>query len=119
VTGAIVAAVLGVLNVVFLVAGIEVRGQEAQARGVLALSAVLLLAAAGMWMRRYWALLGFQVLLGITIAFAGLSLLVATNVAAVALCVAIVALGGTLFWKLVRVMGRVQAGTTRPRNEVR
>jgi hypothetical protein len=119
VAGVVVAAALGVLNVVLLLADVHVQGRSAQANGVIALSAVLLLAAAGMWMKRYWAVLGFEVLLGITIAFAALSLLVAANVAAVALCVAIVALGGWLFWKLVRVMGRLQAPTRRPRNQVR
>jgi hypothetical protein len=119
VAGTLVAATLGVLNIVLLLADVHVQGRSAQARGVIALSAVLLLAAAGMWMKRYWAVLGFEVLLGITIAFAALSLLVAANVAAVALCIAIVVLGGWLFWKLVRVMGRLQAPTRRPRNQVR
>jgi hypothetical protein len=77
------------------------------------------MAAVGMWLKRYWAVLGFQALLGITIAFAGLSLLVASNAAAIVLCLAIIGLGGWLFWKLVRVMGRLQAPRTSRRNEVR
>lgn len=104
-----VAALLGLMNLAFLAAGVEVSGEDAQPGGVVALSAVLLLAAWGMWRRRYWAVLGFEVLLGITIAFAALSLLVASNLAAVALCLAIAGLAGWLFWKLVRVMGRLQA----------
>jgi hypothetical protein len=107
----VVAALLGLSNLAFLAAGVEVSGEDAQPGGVVALSAVLLLAAWGMWRRRYWAVLGFEVLLGITIAFAAISLLVASNLAAVALCVAIVGLAGWLFWKLVRVMGRMQAPT--------
>jgi hypothetical protein len=108
-----------VLNLVFLLAGVEVDGQQASSAGVIGLSALLLIAAAGMWMKRYWAVLGFEALLGITIAFAALSLLVASNAAAVVLCVAIIGLGGWLFWKLVRVMGRLQVPTRRPGNEVR
>jgi hypothetical protein len=108
-----------VLNLVFLVVGVEVDGQQASTAGVVGLAGLLLIAAAGMWMKRYWAVLGFQALLGITIAFSALSLLVASNAAAVALCLAIIGLGGWLFWKLVRVMGRLQAPTTSPGNEVR
>jgi hypothetical protein len=72
-----------------------------------------------MWHRRYWAVLGFEALLGITVAIAALSLLVASNLAAVALCVVIIGLGGWLFWKLVRVMARLQAPERRPRDAVR
>ena len=36
-------------------------------------------AAIGMWQCRYWAVLGFEALLGIAIAFAALSLLVAAG----------------------------------------
>jgi hypothetical protein len=119
VVASVVAGVLGILNLVLLAAGVEIDGRAANAGGVVVLSALLLMAAAGMWMRRYWAVLGFEALLGMTIAFAALSLLVASNVAAVALCLAIMGLGGWLFWKLVRVMGRLQVPTTRRRNEVR
>ena len=59
------------------------------------------------------------ILLGITIAFAGLSLLVASNAAAIVLSLAIIGLGGWLCWKLVRVMGRLQAPRTSRRNEGR
>jgi hypothetical protein len=68
----------------------------------------MLLAAVGMWQRRYWAVLGFEALLAITITLAALALLVASNLAAVALCLAILGAGGWLFWKLIRVMGRIQ-----------
>ena len=62
-----------------------------------------------MWQRRYLAVVAFEALLGIGITWAGLSLLVAANAAAVALCLTLIAGGGWLFWKLVRVMGRIQA----------
>jgi hypothetical protein len=42
-------------------------------------------------------------------AFAMLSLLVANNLAAVVLCVFVAGFSGTLFWKLIRVLGRIQA----------
>jgi hypothetical protein len=72
-------------------------------------AAVMLALAFGMWVRNYWAVLAFEALLGITVALAALSLLVASNAEAVAVCMAIIVAGGWLFWKLVRVMGRLQA----------
>ena len=67
-----------------------------------------------MWTQRYWAVLGFEALLAITLVVAALSLLVASNVAAVvAAASSIVGAGGWLFWKLVRVLARLQAAATR------
>jgi hypothetical protein len=103
-----VAAALGVGNLVAYAAGMEVGGQKPDAFGVVLISVLLLVAAAGMWRKRYWAVLGFEALLGITVVWASLSLLLAGNLAAVAVCVAIIGLGGWLFWKLVRVMSRIQ-----------
>ena len=57
----------------------------------------------------YWVVLAFQALLAATIIIAALSLMVASNALALALCVGIVGLGGWLFWKLVRVLARMQA----------
>src|SRR5919202_1747349 len=79
------------------------------APGVAVFAVLMLGAAWGMWRRRYWAVLGFEALLAITVAIAALSLLVASNAAAVVLCLVILAVGGWLFWKLVRVMARLQA----------
>jgi hypothetical protein len=44
----------------------------------------------------------------VTIIWAGLSLLVASNLAAVVLCSAIFAVCGPLFYKLIRIMARLQ-----------
>ena len=68
----------------------------------------MLAAAVGMWRCRYWAVLGFEALLGIALIWSSLSLLVASNVAGVVLCLAIIAISGPLFWFLIRVMARIQ-----------
>jgi hypothetical protein len=106
---AVLAAALAAVNVAALVLGAEVEGRRPSAIAVLVFGAIMLGAAWGLWHRRYWAVLGFEALLGITLAFAALSLMVASNVAALVLCVAILLGGGWLFWKLIRVMGRLQA----------
>jgi hypothetical protein len=74
------------------------------------LAIVLLLLAFGMYQRRYWAVLGFEALLAFQIIVTSLALVVASTIPAAAICVVSVGLGGWLFWKLVRVMGRIQVG---------
>ena len=103
-----VAVAIGLGNLGAFVAGVEVSGRQPEAISVVFLAVLFLAAAYGMWQKRYWAVIGFEVILGFTIAFAALSLLVAENVEGVALCVALIGLGGWLFWKLVRVMSRIQ-----------
>jgi hypothetical protein len=105
---AIVAALLAAANVILMLAGVEVNGEKPAVGGTILFAVLMLVAAYGMWRARYWAVMGFQALLAITIVIAGLSLTVASNAAAVALCAAIVGFGGWLFWKLIRAMARLQ-----------
>ncbi len=73
------------------------------------LACVLTLLAWAMYRRRYWAVLGFEALLAFQIIVTSLALVVASTIKAAAICLAAIVLGGWLFWKLVRVMGRIQA----------
>lgn len=109
-----VAVALGTANVVLLAVGADVGGQDPSAGGAVIFAALMFAAAVGMWQLRYWAVLGFQALLAITILIAALSLAVASNVVAVVLCLVIIVPGGWLFWKLVRVMARIQMPERRP-----
>jgi hypothetical protein len=77
--------------------------------GGLFLAGVLLLLAHAMWRRRYWAVLSFEALLAFQIIVTSLALVVAETPLAAAICAATIGLGAWLFWKLVRVMGRIQA----------
>jgi hypothetical protein len=104
----VVAAVLGIANVALYAAGVDVRGESPSASGAISFAVIMLVAAWGMWTLRYWAVLGFQALLAVTIVIAALSLAVASNLTAVALCLVIVLPGSWLFWKLVRVLARLQ-----------
>jgi hypothetical protein len=78
--------------------------------GGLFIAAALFLLAWGMYQRRYWAVLGFEALLAFQIIVTSLALIVAETLLAAGLCVISICLAGWLFWKLVRVMGRIQAG---------
>lgn len=73
------------------------------------LAIVLLALAHGMYRRRYWAVLGFEALLAFQIIVTSLALVVAETLLAAGLCALSILLAGWLFWKLVRVMGRIQA----------
>jgi hypothetical protein len=111
--GAIAAAALALANVVALVAGWDTGpgsgDDEARAvAGSLLVTGVLGVVAYGMWRARYWAVLGMQTLLAITIIFASLGLVTATSVWAALLLVAIVCAAGALFWFLVKAMARIQ-----------
>jgi len=78
--------------------------------GGIFLAGVLLLLAQGIYRRRYWAVLGFEALLAFQILVTSLALVVASTLLAAGLCLLSIGLAGWLFWKLVRVMGRIQAG---------
>jgi hypothetical protein len=78
--------------------------------GALFLAGVLGMLAGGMYRGRYWAVLGFEALLTFQIIVTSLALVVASTLLAAAACLLSVLLAGWLFWKLVRVMGRMQAG---------
>jgi hypothetical protein len=103
---AVVATALATLNISLYAAGLRVRG--ASFGGVVVVGLILLVAAAGMWRARYWAVLGFEMLLGVTCVFASLSLLVASSAAGAVRSVLVAGLSGLLFWKLIRAMARLQ-----------
>jgi hypothetical protein len=106
----VVAAALAVLvalgNVVLVL-----TGWDGNRTAALVFAAVMLVAAVGIWNLKYWAVLGFEVLLGVSFAFALLALLRAENVEAVAQCVIAMAITGPLFYFLIRQMARIQMPT--------
>ena len=57
---------------------------------------------------KYWAVLGFEVLLGVLVVSAALSLMLASNLRAALLSLAVIVISGPLFWLLIRVMARIQ-----------
>jgi hypothetical protein len=83
--------------------------------GAIFLAGLLALLGRGMFARRYWAVLGFEALLAFQILVTSLALVVASTILAAAICLISIGLGGWLFWKLIRVMGRIQAGDHRER----
>jgi len=110
--GAIAAAGLALANLIAAVLGYS-PGQDSvspgsKLAGTLAATALLVVVAYGMWRARYWAVLGMQTLLGLTIVASALALLTAVNVWAVILVTLILLCSGTLFWFLIKAMARIQ-----------
>jgi hypothetical protein len=110
VAATVVCAVLAVLVVVGALTVHDLSRRGGSLPAAIFLAAVLAALAAGMWRRRYWALLGFEALLAFQIIVTSLALVVASTITAAAICTVGIGLGGWLFWKLIRVMGRIQAG---------
>ena len=104
---ALLAALIAVANLVALAAGATVDGSRPVA-GALVLAVPMGAFAVGLWQRRYLAVLAWEALLGVTLLYACLSLMLASNLAAVLVCVGLILVAGPLFWLLIRVMGRLQ-----------
>jgi hypothetical protein len=115
--GAALAALNGLVQLILFLAGVKLKvgGSRPAAFSVILFALLMFVCAGGMLRMRYWAVLGFQALLAFQILVTSLALVVASTLLAAAVCLVSVILGGWLFWKLIRVMGRIQAGERRPR----
>jgi hypothetical protein len=113
VVGAFLALAIAVSNVVQVIVGgkVEFDKQHVSPVGPLIFSVLMVVCAVGMWQKRYWAVLGFQALLGLIILFFALLLVRASNALGFVIGAVVVAGGGFLFFKLVRVLSRIQMPT--------
>jgi hypothetical protein len=105
-----VAAVLAVGVIAGALSVHDLSSHGGSLGGAVLLAGLLALLAGGMLRGRYWAVLGFEALLAFQILVTSLALVVAETILAALGCAAAIGLAGWLFWKLVRVMGRIQAG---------
>jgi hypothetical protein len=110
--GAIISALIVLSIVIGYLAGTKVNGEKPPFVQVLAPSMLLGLMAYGMWRARYWAVLGFQLILVFLIfsAVYGLALQAAT-VGQVLATLGLLAVTGTFFYFMVKAMARIQMPT--------
>jgi uncharacterized membrane protein (DUF2068 family) len=110
IVGAALAALSGLVQLVLFLAGVKLRssGLKASAGQTIVFAVLMVVCAVGMWQLRYWAVLGFMALLAILILFAVGSLVKASSLVGLVIALVIVAAGGYLFFKLVRVLSRIQ-----------
>jgi hypothetical protein len=102
------AAALALANLIAWLAGDKIGGKHPAAGGIIVFSAVMAAAAIGMWRLWYGAVLGFMALLAIIAVIFTLLLIEASNVLGVVVALAIIGVSGYLFFKLVRVLSRIQ-----------
>lgn len=106
--GAVLALLLGAGNLIAYFAGLEIQNERPAAFGVLLYSGLMLLTSYGCFRARYWGVLGIQTVLGLLIVIFGLLMTRAESLLALGISIAVVGLSGTLFWKLVKSMARIQ-----------
>jgi hypothetical protein len=106
----VVAVLIGVGNIVQAAVGthIKVGGTRAGLGGAVIFGLVMLVCAVGMWRLRYWAVLGFEALLALIVVAFSLVLLTAGDILRALIALLVIVAGGYLFYKLVRVLSRLQ-----------
>jgi hypothetical protein len=98
----------GAGNLIAYIAGAKIGGKHPAPSGIIAFSLVMIVCAVGLWRLKYWALLGFMALLAIIATLFALLLTEASNALGFIVPPLVIAGAGFLFWKLVRVLSRVQ-----------
>ncbi len=110
--GAVAAGLLALANLIAVAFGYnaaeDTLSPGSDLTGSIVTTALLALVAYGMWRARYWAVLGMQTLLALTIVVCALALLTAVNLWAFVLVLILLVASGTLFWFLVKAMARIQ-----------
>jgi hypothetical protein len=107
--GAVVAGLIAASIVAGYLAGVKVNGETPKFVQVLAPAMIMGVMSWGMWKARYWAVLGFQLILVFLIfsAVYGLALQAAT-VGQVAATLGLLAVSGSFFFFMVKAMARIQ-----------
>jgi hypothetical protein len=114
--GAIVAALIALSIVGGYLAGVEVDGETPKVPQIVAPALLMGVMAWGMWRARYWAVLGFQLILVFLIFSAVFGLAVqASSLAQFAATLALLAVSGTFFFFMVKAMARIQMPERGPR----
>ena len=115
--GAIVSALIVLSIAIGYAAGVEVNGEQPKLAQVVAPAVIMGMMAWGMWHARYWAVLGFQLILVIVLFSAFFGLVVgASSVGQILGTLALLAVAGTFFYFMVKAMARIQMPTRAPRD---
>jgi hypothetical protein len=104
----IVSGLVGVSQLIAFLAGLKIHGKSPAAVGTIAFCALMIVCAIGMWRLWYGAVLGFMALLAIVATLFSLYLIEASNLLGFVVAVAVIGASGYLFFKLVRVLSRIQ-----------
>jgi cation transport ATPase len=108
---AIVSTVLAVVltvSTVLAAAGVEAAGQNPNAFAIAVFAIAVWLMAWGMWRARYWAVLGFQMLLVLVLLASALGLVQVRTILEAIATLSLLIGAGLLFYFLIRAMARIQ-----------
>jgi hypothetical protein len=115
--GAVVSGLIALSIVVAYAFGAEVDGERPAFAQVAAPALIMGVMAWGMWRARYWAVLGFQLVLVFLIFSAVFGLAVqASSVGEFAATIGLLAVAGTFFFFMVKAMARIQMPQRLPRD---
>ncbi len=115
--GAVLSALVALSILVGYVAGVEVDGERATFAQVAAPTLLMGVMAWGMWRARYWAVLGFQVILVFLIFSAVFGLAAqAASLGQIAATLGLLAVSGSFFYFMVKAMARIQMPSRMPRD---
>lgn len=107
--GAVVSGLIALSIVVGYLAGVQVDGEKPKLVQVLAPALILGVMSYGMWRARYWAVLGFQLVLVLVLFSAFLGLIATASTVTEFVGTTLVLAGaGTFFYFMVKAMARIQ-----------
>ena len=104
-----IAALSGLVNLIAYAAGAKVNGSSLSGGEIGAFVLIAFVLAIGMWQRSGPAVLAFMAVLGVVVVLFSLFLIEASNLLGVLVPLIFIGVGGYLFWKLIRILGRIQA----------
>ncbi|HST68113.1 MAG TPA: hypothetical protein VLI94_00465 [Solirubrobacterales bacterium] len=114
--GAVVAGLIALSIAIGYAAGVEVDGEQPRLAQVVAPAVIMGMMAYGMWRARYWAVLGFQLVLVFVLFSAFFGLLVgASSVTEIVGTIVLLAVAGSFFYFMVKAMARIQMPTRLPK----
>jgi len=110
--GAVVSALIAIIftasAVVAAIGSVEISGNEPSPFPLAVFAGALWLMAWGMWKARYWAVLGFQMLLVLFMLASAAGIVGATTILQGIATLLVLAGSGVLFYFLIRSMARIQ-----------
>jgi hypothetical protein len=108
--GSLLAFLTGAVQLGLYVGGVKLHVADTRpaAGSTIVFAGLMFACATGMWLMRYWAVLGFMALMALLLLFFSFALIKASSLLGFAIAIAGVCITGFLFFKLVRVLSRLQ-----------
>jgi peptidoglycan/LPS O-acetylase OafA/YrhL len=112
--GAVISGAIAISVIVGYLLGAEVDGDRPNLFQVIVPALLMGVMCVGMWRVRYWAVLGFQAVLGLLIVAGVLGAVSATSARSIVGTLVLIAVAGTLFYFMIGAMARIQMPERKP-----